>query len=65
MYKIFYSLSLYVSLSLSIYIYIHICINEYKYWTAYYQKNRDIIFGKAKEYYENNKDRLSKQARDG
>ena len=32
---------------------------------AYYQKNRDIIFGKAKEYYENNKDRLSKQARDG
>ena len=31
---------------------------------AYYQKNRDIIFGKAKEYYENNKDRLSKQARD-
>ena len=58
MYKIFYSLSLYI-------LYIHICINEYKYWTAYYQKNRDIIFGKAKEYYENNKDRLSKQARDG
>ena len=31
---------------------------------AYYQKTRNMILDKAKEDYENNKDRLSKQARD-
>ena len=31
---------------------------------VYYQKNRNMILDKPKEDYENNKDRLSKQARD-
>ena len=31
---------------------------------VYYQKNRNMILDKAKDDYENNKDRLSKQARD-
>ena len=30
---------------------------------SYDIKNRDLILSKAKEYYENNKDRLSKQAK--
>ena len=29
-----------------------------------YQKNRDVVLSKAKDYYKNNKDRLRKQARD-
>ena len=30
----------------------------------YYQKNRDQILNKAKDYYKNNKKRLKEQARD-
>ena len=30
---------------------------------TYYQKNRDVILNKAKDYYKNKKDRLRKQAR--
>ena len=30
---------------------------------TYYQKNRNIILNKAKDYYKNNKERLRKQAR--
>ena len=30
----------------------------------YYQKNRDMILNRAKDYYENNKKRLRVQARD-
>ena len=26
----------------------------------YYKKNRDVVLSKAKDYYKNNKDRLSK-----
>ena len=29
-----------------------------------YQKNRDVVLSKAKDYYKNNKDRLREQARD-
>ena len=29
-----------------------------------YQKNKELVLNKAKEYYKNNKDRLSKQARE-
>ena len=31
---------------------------------TYYQKNRDAILNRAKDYYENNKERLRRQARD-
>ena len=31
--------------------------------TDYYRKNRDIILNRAKEYYENNRERLREQAR--
>ena len=30
---------------------------------TYYQKNRDVVLNKAKDYYKNKKDRLRKQAR--
>ena len=30
----------------------------------YYQKKRNVVLSKAKDYYENNKDRLREQARD-
>ena len=30
----------------------------------YYQKHRDVILNRAKDYYENDKERLSEQARD-
>ena len=30
---------------------------------SYYQRNRDVILNRAKDYYENNKDRLKVQAR--
>ena len=30
---------------------------------TYYQRNRDVILNRAKDYYENNKDRLKVQAR--
>ena len=29
-----------------------------------YQKNRDVILNRAKDYYENDKERLREQARD-
>ena len=32
--------------------------------TNYYQKKRDVILIRVKHYYENNKERLRKQARD-
>ena len=31
---------------------------------TYYQKKKTVILNKAKDYYKNNKDRLSEQARD-
>ena len=30
----------------------------------YYQRNRDVILNRAKDYYDNDKERLKKQARD-
>ena len=31
---------------------------------TYYQRNRDVILNRAKVYYENDKERLKRQARD-
>ena len=31
---------------------------------TYYQKSRDVMLNRAKDYYENNKERLREQARD-
>ena len=31
---------------------------------TYYQKNRDVILNRAKDYYKNDKERLKEQARD-
>ena len=31
---------------------------------TFYQKNKDVLLSKAKDYYKNNKDRLREQARD-
>ena len=31
---------------------------------TYYQRNKELVISKAKEFYKNNKDRLSKQARE-
>ena len=31
---------------------------------TYYQKNRDVILNRVKEYYENGQERLKEQARD-
>ena len=31
---------------------------------TYYQQNRDVILNRSNDYYENNKERLRKQARD-
>ena len=44
-------------------ILIYIKISESAYLT-YYQKNRDVILNRAKDYYENDKGRLREQARD-
>ena len=33
-------------------------------YLTYYQKNKNLVLSKAKKYYENNKDRLSKQSRE-
>ena len=33
-------------------------------YLIYYQKNRDMILNRAKDYYENDKERLRVQARD-
>ena len=38
--------------------------NGWKCYLAYYQWNRDIILNRAKDYYENDKERLRRQARD-
>ena len=32
--------------------------------TAYYQRNRDVILNRAKNYYKNDKERLKEHARD-
>ena len=32
--------------------------------TTYYQRNRDVILSRAKDYYENDKKRLREQGRD-
>ena len=32
-------------------------------YLTYYQKNRDVILNRAKDYFENNKERLRVQAR--
>ena len=46
-------------------ILLYIKINEWKsIELTYYQKKRDVILNRAKEYYENDKERLRKQARD-
>ena len=37
-------------------------MGESAYWT-YYQRNRDVKLNRAKDYYENDKDRLKEQAR--
>ena len=37
-------------------------MNEYA-DLIYYQKNRDVILNRTKDYYENNKERLRKQPR--
>ena len=31
---------------------------------TYYQRNRDVILNRAKDYYENDQERLRKQSRD-
>ena len=33
-------------------------------YLTYYQKNRDLILNRAKDYYENDKERLREQGRD-
>ena len=33
-------------------------------YLTYYQRNRDVILNRAKDYYENDKERLRKQVRD-
>ena len=32
-------------------------------YLTYYQRNRDVILNRAKDYYENDKERLREQAR--
>ena len=44
-------------------ILLYVKINESADLT-YYQKNREVILNRAKDYYENNKKRLRDQARD-
>ena len=41
---------------------LYIKMSESAYLT-YYQKNRDVILNRAKDYYENDKERLREQAR--
>ena len=38
-------------------------MNEYV-DSTYHQRNRDVILNRAKDYYENDKERLREQARD-
>ena len=42
---------------------LYIKMRENTNWT-YYQRNRDVILNRAKDYYENDKKRLTGQARD-
>ena len=42
---------------------LYIKMSESAYLT-YYQRNRDVILNRAKDYYENDKERLREQARD-
>ena len=42
---------------------LYIKMSESTYLT-YYQRNRDVILNKAKDYYENDKERLRLQTRD-
>ena len=42
---------------------LYIKMSESAYLT-YYQRNRDVILNRAKDYYENDKERLRGQARD-
>ena len=45
-------------------ILLYIKINEWKsIELTYYQKKRDVILNRAKEYYENDKERLREQAK--
>ena len=39
------------------------CVLMYKKWVTYYQRNRDVILNRAKDYYENDKERLREHAR--
>ena len=38
-------------------------MNEREADLTYYQRNRDVILNRAKDYYENDKERLREQAR--
>ena len=38
--------------------------NEWIRWLTYYQKTRSVILNRAKDSYENDKERLTEQARD-
>ena len=38
--------------------------NEWKCWFNHYQRNRDVLLNRAKDYYENDKERLRKEVRD-
>ena len=38
--------------------------NEWEYWFNLLKKNRDKILNRAKDYYENDKERLRRQAKD-
>ena len=42
---------------------LYIKMSESAYLT-YYQRNRDVILNRAKDYYKNDKERLRKEARD-
>ena len=42
---------------------LYIKMNEY-FDLTYFQRNRDVMLNRAKDYYENDKERLRKQARD-
>ena len=41
---------------------LYIKMNDSDYWT-YYPINRDVILNRARDYYENNKERLREQAK--
>ena len=45
------------------FFWLHIKMSKCADWT-YYQKNQDVILNRAKDYFENDKERLRRQARD-